>query len=150
MPVDDSADVDLNSAEVNLEELDKKATKAVKSLERERKALAKAKQELSKKGDTTTKGSVEPTKSEKSTQSITDDFEKLIDSKIKVGFREALADQAGGRRGANVLYSIGKNPKAYVSGVLRAIPFIGGVVAAAEFAQAIIAELEKIDRFFVT
>jgi len=176
MPVDESLNIGLNDAEVNLDELDRKSTKAIRELEKQQKALAKAKSELSRKGGAFTSGA-EKQKIDRQKQtfqgfkpeeeagvmplvggspgspitakkSFKEDIEDEINKKVKVGFREAFADQAGGMRGANMLFAFGKNPKGFAMGLLRTIPFIGGIVAATEFAQAIIAEIEKTDRFF--
>jgi hypothetical protein len=73
---------------------------------------------------------------------------KNIDNKIKIGFREAFADTAGGQNAARNVFAFAKNPTGVIRGITRALPFIGGIVVAAEFAQAVHAELDKIDKFF--
>ena len=43
---------------------------------------------------------------------------------------------------------MGKNPVAFATNVLKSIPFIGGVIAFADFAKIIIDEVVKLDAFF--
>jgi len=67
---------------------------------------------------------------------------------LKYNLKNHLQIKLGGVKGADTVFSIGKNPKAFAIGVLKSIPFLGGIVEAGEFAQALIVELERIDRFF--
>lgn len=46
------------------------------------------------------------------------------------------------------LLKFAQNPKAVVGGIIRAIPFLGGIVAVADFSKAVIDEIERIDAFF--
>lgn len=140
MPVDESSDINIAGNIKTLDDLDKAAQKAIKSLEKETKHVDNAKKELGKK-DTLTSG-------DKTTGIFKDDTPSKKAEKGKVSFREELADQAGGTRGANFLFSMGKNPIGTTIGLLRSIPFLGGIVAFAEFGQAVFSELEKLDRFF--
>lgn len=162
MPVDGKIDAGLNDAGIDLDELDKKATKALRDLQKEQKAVGAAIREAAKSkrerdrlsgrggifgqggGQSVPTGSGAPVDIAKNKQTI----DEIIDKKVQVGFREAFADQAGGFRGARNIFSMAKNPKAFVGNVARSIPFIGGLVAVAEFGQAILSELEKLSRFF--
>ncbi len=154
MPVNKNLDVGLNDAGIDLDELDKAARKAYKALEKKRRETAKANKEIQRLegrggifggGDKAPVpiGGKAPTDISKSGKT----FDQILDEKVNVSFREAFADQAGGFRGARNIFSMAKNPKAFVGNVARSIPFIGGLVAAAEFAQAIVSELKKIDNF---
>lgn len=175
MPVEEIADIDLGTDEKTFDELDRAAEKAIRELEKRNKEIERAQKNLKKKGGAFSSDEEKKKREPKQTRelfkpqeeegevpltggnvgapikgkgSFFDELQKDIDQKIKVGFREALADQAGGVRGANTLFAIGKNPKGYVSRVARTIPFIGGLVAIAEFGQAVLSELEKLDDFF--
>lgn len=148
MPANGSIDAGLNDAGVDLDKLDKQATKALKALQKERKALDKAQQIREGtgafRGADVPIGKGAPADIGKKTKTLNE----RIDERSEILFREEFADQAGGFRGTKNLFAFAKNPKAFAVGLLKSIPFIGGVVAAADFAQAIIAEIEKIDRFF--
>ena len=175
MPVEDFTNIDLGIDEKTFDQLDKSAARATKELEKRNKQIEKAQKNLKKKGGAFSSAEEKKKKEKKQTRELfkpkeeegivpltggaigapitgkgtfTEELKKELDKKIKVGFREAFADQAGGIRGANMLFAFGKNPKGFATGLLRTIPFIGGIVAATEFGQAIIAELEKLDRFF--
>lgn len=161
MTVNGKIDAGLNDAGIDLDELDKKATKALKALQKEQKAVGAAIREAAKSkrerdrlsgrggifgqdgGQAVPTGSGAPTDIAKNRQSI----DEIIDKKIQVGISEAFAGQSGGVSGAQNIFSMAKNPKAFVSGVAKSIPFLGGLVHAAEFGQAILTELEKLSRF---
>ena len=149
MPVEETLDADLGTTTTNLDQLDKMSAKAVKQLEKQRKALDAVgkQQEIGGgifKGPDIPTGRGAPLDIAKNSKKL----KEIIDERIKEQFKESLADQAGGVKGADTIFSIGKNPKAFAIGVLKSIPFLGGIVAGSEFAEALVVELEKIDRFF--
>lgn len=149
MPVEETLDADLGSTTNNLDKLDRMSAKAIKQLEKQRKALDAVQRQQEEgggifKGPDIPTGKGAPLDIAKNTKKL----KEIIDERVKEQFKESLADQAGGSRGAETIFSIGKNPKAFAIGVLKSIPFLGGIVESSEFAQALVVELERIDRFF--
>jgi len=137
LPVDDSLNVKTDSLLDNIDEIDKKAVKAIKTLDELNKKSGKTK-------DTEIKNILKDTST--SDDKVADKIKNSVKDNIKKD-DSFFSDAFESNTGRNLL-SFGKNPKAFAVGLLKGIPFIGGIVAATEFAQAIIAELEKIDRFF--
>jgi len=169
LPVEDFTDIDLGIDEKTFDQLDRAAAKAEKSLEKRNKELKKSLSAASKaereQKRLDQRGGIFAEKEEKLPSGkapsdiaapdkipfldeIDDKIKKGVQDNIKVSFREAFADQAGGLRGANNMLAFAKNPVGFTKGLMKAIPFIGGIVAIGEFGQALIAELEKLDAFF--
>ena len=73
---------------------------------------------------------------------------RLLEIKVKENLEEFLDESLGGKASKETLLKFGKNPRAVALGLIRTLPFIGGIVAAQEFAEALVAELERVDRFF--
>lgn len=177
MPVDKSVDINLNDAAVDLDELDRKAAKAVRALEKEQKELGKSikvaekaireKQKLTERGGIFQKeleetktlpsglapsdiANKELTKQDKKTEKkIARLVKKMRKEEVKnFGKKDGFLSDKLGDVGAKNIFKMGKNPKAFFMGVAKAIPFLGGVLAAKEIADFIIDEIIKIDRFF--
>ncbi len=148
MPVNGKIDAGLNDAGIDLDKLDKQATKALKALQKERKALDKAQQVREGTGAFPSAavpvGRGAPEDISKKSRKLNE----IIDERVKVSFDEEFTKKSGGLKEANNILSLAKNPKAFAINLLKSIPFIGGIVPIAEFAQALITEIEKIDRFF--
>lgn len=163
MPVNDWFDVAVEGGDISLSEMDKKVEKSIKLLKKRDKALKKTMatgKEEQKEFERLRKGKLEEEKGKipetkgapqdistnrKSLEDIIDDhLNKTIDTKMKTAF----ADQAGGKAAAGNIISFGKNPKAYASGIIKSIPFLGGIVAIKEFGDAIIESIVVIDKFF--
>lgn len=179
MPVDESVDIDLNAANLNLDELDRKATKAVKVLEKEQKALGKSIKEAEKANREQKKldqrggifqkdldrsqfrervlpagsGPRDIAQLSKEDKLIEKKMAKLVEKMRKdeiknMGKKGNFLSDVFGARTAKNIFDMGKNPKAFFMGVAKAIPFLGGVLAAKEIADFIIDEIVKIDKFF--
>jgi len=90
-----------------------------------------------------------PVKRKNSLNEIIDQrFNDNFDKKINDGVISALSDEFGGFDKLSNVVGFAKNPINAVTGLLRAIPFIGGVIAFADFAKIIIEQVAKIDAFF--
>lgn len=139
MPVDESNDLERGIGNNTLDKLDRAAAKAIETLERKNKKEEKV-FTSEKKDDINQKP--------QSSDDVKYEIKKGVKEQTSVGFREAFADQAGGLRGAKNVFAFGKNPIGFTKGILRGLPFIGGIVAVGEFGQAILAEIEKLDKFF--
>jgi len=97
LPVEDFTDIDLGSDEKTFDDLDRAAAKAVKQLEKQKKALdaVQKQQEVGGgifKGPDIPIGKGAPSDITKNTKKL----KEIIDERIKVQFKESLADQAGG------------------------------------------------------
>lgn len=145
MPVDESVDVNPDSLLDNIDEIDKKAAKAIKTLD-----------ELNKKTGQATGSSSsniankELTKQDKKTErKMSKLIEKMRKEEVKnFGKKDGFLSNTLGDVGAKNIFQMGKNPKAFFMGVAKAIPFLGGVLAAKEIADFIVDEIIKIDKFF--
>jgi len=63
------------------------------------------------------------------------------------GDKETILDKILGKRAASNIISMGKNPKSFVFGIMKALPILGGVLAAKDIADFIIDEIVKLDKF---
>lgn len=168
MPVEETTDIDIEGDTTNLDKLDKAAQKAIKILEKEQKELGKSlsaakkaereRERLEKRGGIFAeqerelpRGSGAPKDISKKTKSLDEIVEektnKIVDKKIST-FNESLREEFGGLSGIKNIVSIGKNPITFLTNGLKAIPFIGGVIAFAEFSRLIIEQVAKLDAFF--
>lgn len=175
MPVEESADINLGIDEKTFDELDRAAAKAEKSLEKRNKELGKsikklesaerAKEREEKRlkdrggifteefGEPLPKGLTAKEQAEKRDKKIEKKFKKL-EEKIRkdevrqLGDKETILDKIVGKRAAGDIISMGKNPKSFVFGIMKALPILGGVLAAKDIAEFIVDEIAKIDRFF--
>jgi len=168
LPVEENIDIIIGDDEKTFADLDKAAAIAIKTLEKRNKELKKSMKTARDAAREEKKGGIfaapaDPEKdlprtggapfdiSKKKSTFVKDLEAKLskeINQKLKVGFREAFDEQAGGTGNAKFLFALGKNPLGTVRGLIQTIPFLGGIVAVADFAQAMLSEIEKIDRFF--
>ena len=69
---------------------------------------------------------------------------KLEQSEIK----DFVNDTFGGEADIATIQKFGKNPRAFAIGLLRTIPFLGGIVAISDFTQAMLQEMQRVDSFF--
>ncbi|KKN75404.1 hypothetical protein LCGC14_0380250 [marine sediment metagenome] len=160
MPVEETLDADLDADTSNLDELDRKAKKATKALEKQRKALEKAQQQREKgggifQGPNIPKGGGAPrdiaplSKQDKA-------FEKKLaraEAKIaKAEFKQfgknkgLLKGLTAGKIGKN-LFNFGKNPAGAMIGILKKVPILGQVLQATAIALFIVNEIVKLDAF---
>lgn len=158
MPVKEVMNIDLGTTTANLDKLDKMSAKAAKQLEKQRKALEKAQQQQEKGGgifgsEILPSGSapsdLQPlSKRDQKIQKKLRKLEEKIrkDEAKQLGNKSFLAEIFG-RLESNNIFSFGKNPAAFLTNVLKAVPILGGVLAAKEIAEFIVDEISKIDRF---
>jgi len=172
MPVDESVNIDLNATDLNLDELDRKASKALKALEKEQKALGKSIKEAAKsererkrlderggifkeRDDILPAGLGAPKDIRKKSRTL----DEIIDEKVKKKAEKEIdkvfgdfkknifGDEVGADTVKNFV-SFGKNPINFTKNILKSIPFLGGIVAFAEFTKSILDEIKKLDDFF--
>ena len=172
MPVEEIANIDLGTDEKTFDELDKAAAKAIKTLEKRNKELTKSISNASKaereqkrlderggifadeEGVLPSGGapkdiarlSKEDQKIEKRLKKLEEKVRK--DEVKQFGDKETILDRILGKRAAGDIISMGKNPKAFMFGIMKALPILGGVLAAKDIAEFIVDEIAKIDRFF--
>lgn len=167
MPVEDFTDIDLGTDERTFEQLDSAAGKAEKSLEKRNKEIQKAQKNLDKAQKTREEaggafpqadvpigkgGPKDIAKLSKQDEKIEKRLRKL-EEKIKkdevkqLGNKETILDKILGKTTARNILSLGKSPKNFILGISKAIPFLGGVLAAKEIADFIIDEIVKLDKF---
>jgi len=141
MSVDKSSDIDVTGNNIKtLDDLDKAAQKAIKSLEKETKQVEKIKAKEEK---------IQSRQDKKIERKMARAIKRMRKQEVKnFGKKKGLLSDLFGDVGAKNLFSMGKNPKAFFMGVMKAIPFLGGVLAAKEIAEFIVDEIAKIDRFF--
>ena len=159
MPIDDFLDLDLESDTSNLDKLDRDSKKAAVSLEKQRKALEKA-QKIREQGgifgQTKLPGgggaprdiaqlSKRDQRIERKLRKIEDKIAK--DQAKQLGNKSSFLEDLLGKRTASNIFAMGKNPKGFIFGIAKAIPFLGGVFAAKEIADFIVDELVKLDKF---
>ena len=167
MPVEDFTDIDLGTDEKTFDQLDKSAAKAQKSLEKRSRELQKTQKSLEQAAKVReeaggafpqadvpigagaakdiAKLSKQDAKIEKKLRKLEEKIKK--DEVRQFGDKETILDKILGRTTARNLLSMGKNPKSFFTGIAKAIPFLGGVLAAKEIADFIIDEIVKLDKF---
>jgi len=175
LPVEDIADIDLGTDEKTFEQLDSAAAKAEKSLEKRNKEIGKSIKQLesaeraqvredkrlAERGGIFTEKFGEPLPKSLSAKEQAEKRDKKIDKKLKkleakikkdevrqLGNKETLLDKILGKTTAGNIMSMGKNPKNFMFGIMKALPILGGILAAKEIAEFIVDEIVKIDRFF--
>jgi hypothetical protein len=95
-----------------------------------------------------------PPESEEEIQNIIDDFveenkpEDSTSPLTEESFSQLLNESLGGTTSKETLLKFAKNPRAVALGLVRSLPFIGGIVGIQEFSQAILSEIERVDTFF--
>ena len=174
MPVEEFTDIDLGTDEKTFDELDRAAAKAEKSLIKRNKELGKSIKKLESAeraeareakreeerggiftkqfGEPLPKGLTAKEEAVKRDKKIEKRFKKL-EAKIKkdevkqLGNKETILDRVLGKRSASNLLSIGKNPKNFMFGIMKALPILGGILAAKDIADFIIDEIVKLDKF---
>lgn len=177
MPVNDFLDIDIEGGDVSLEEMDKQVAKSIKQLKEQEKALKNSIKEgrkaeaeekrLSGRGGIFNvssdddrkipKGGVSPgdllynQKVKKTLNDIIDERLKKEKSKTKdddKGLSNSIKKEMGGLDGAKNVFSFGRNPIGFMKGIMGKIPFLGGVVALAEFSKAVVEAVAELDAFF--
>lgn len=161
MPVDEIFDLDLESDTDNLDKLDRLAAKATVSLEKKRKALEEAQRKL-KEGSGAFRGPNTPSvggapqdlralsKQDKKTQKKLGRLEEKIrkDEVKQFGDKKGFLKDILGPKTAKNIFNIGRNPLGFLTGALKSLPILGGILAAKEMAEFVIQELVKLDAFF--
>jgi len=87
----------------------------------------------------------EDTKRQKKLDKLAEKVRK--DEVRQLGDKETILDRILGKTTARNLMSIGKNPKSFMLGIMKALPILGGVLAAKDIADFIIDEIVKLDKF---
>jgi len=161
MPVDEIFDLDLESDTSNLDKLDRMAAKAAVSLEKKRKALEAASQKLNE-GTGALRGPNTPavggapqdlrplSKQDQKTQKKLGKLEEKIrkDEVKQFGDKKGFLSDILGPKSAKNIFSIGRNPLGFLTGAMKSLPILGGILAAKEIAEFVIKELIKLDAFF--
>ena len=174
MPVDEPLDTSLDAQGSSFAELDRKAAAAQKKLkeqqEETKKSIREAEKVQRQKKKNAERGGIfaeteddtplpssgkaprdiaqlskEDKKIEKRLQKLSDRVEK--DTVTQFGNKSSFLEDVLGDNIAKNIFSIGKDPLGFVTGLAKAIPFLGGVFAAKEVADFIADELVKIDEF---
>jgi len=167
LPVEDFTDIDLGTDEKTFDDLDRSAAKAQKSLEKRNKELQKTQKILDKAAKVREEAggafpqekvpigsgapkdiailSKEDKKIEKKLRKLEEKIRK--DEVKQLGNKETILDKILGKNAARNLISIGKNPKNFIFGIMKALPILGGVLAAKDIADFIIDEIVKLDKF---
>ncbi len=167
MPVEDFTDIDLGTDEKTFDQLDKAAAKAEKSLIKRNKELAKTQKSLDKAAEVREKAegafpqpkvpigggapkdiaklSKQDEKIEKRLRKLEEKIRK--DQVKQLGNKETILDRILGKRQASNILSMAKNPKNFMFGIMKALPILGGVLAAKDIADFIIDEIVKLDKF---
>ena len=172
MPVEESADINLGADEKTFDQLDRAAAKSIKTLEKRNREITKSISNASKAereqkridergGIFGEREGVMPSgnaprdlaKLSKDDQKIEKKLKKLKekirkDEVKQIGSKETILDKILGKKTAGDIISMGKNPKSFVFGIMKALPILGGVLAAKDIAEFIVDEIAKIDRFF--
>lgn len=172
MPVEESTDIDLGTDEKTFDELDRAAAKAIKTLEKRNKEIKKSmstaskaereQKRLEKRGgifaeEEKTLPTVigAPKDISKKGKSLSEIIEEQVSKtvekqskKITDSVKEQIFGKDSGTSTIKNIISMGKNPVAFATNLFKAIPFIGGVIAFADFAKIIIDEVVKLDAFF--
>ncbi len=167
MPVEDFTDIDLGTDDTTFDQLDKSAAKAQKSLEKRNRELQKTQKSLDKAAKVREEAggafpqadvpigsgapkdiailSKQDAKIEKKLRKLEKKIKK--DEVKQLGDKETILDKILGRTSARNLMSMGKNPKNFMFGIMKALPILGGVLAAKDIADFIIDEIVKLDKF---
>ncbi len=167
MPVEDFTDIDLGTDERTFEQLDRAAAKAEKSLEKRNKELQKTQKSLEKSAKVREEAggafpqadvpigsgaprdiailSKQDAKIEKKLRKLEEKIKK--DEVKQLGNKETILDKILGKTQASNLMSMAKNPKNFMFGIMKALPILGGVLAAKDIADFIIDEIVKLDKF---
>ena len=167
MPVEDFTDIDLGTDEKTFDQLDKSAAKAQKSLEKRNRELQKTQKSLENAAKVRegaggafpqadvpigagapkdiAKLSKQDAKIEKKLRKLEEKIRK--DEVKQLGDKETILDKILGRTTARNILSMGKNPKNFMFGIMKALPILGGILAAKDIADFIIDEIVKLDKF---
>lgn len=167
MPVEDFTDIDLGTDEKTFDQLDKSAAKAQKSLEKRNKELQKTQKNLDKAAKVREEAggafpqadvpigagapkdiailSKQDKKIEKRLRKLQEKIRK--DEVKQIGDKETILDKILGKTQAGNIMSMAKSPKNFMFGIMKAIPILGGILAAKEIADFIIDEIVKLDKF---
>lgn len=172
MPVEESADINLGADEKTFDQLDRAAAKAIKTLEKRNREITKSISNASKAereqkridergGIFGEREGVMPSGNAPRDLAILSKDDQKIEKKLKklkekirkdevkqIGSKETILDKILGKKTAGDIISMGKNPKSFVFGIMKALPILGGVLAAKDIAEFIVDEIAKIDRFF--
>ena len=173
MPVDETLNSASESQETDFSKLDKQAAQAAKSLKQQQEELKKsiklgekAERDQKKKDS---RGGIFHTKSNEETlpsgkapkdlaqlskedEKIEKRLKKLMEKTEKdkiaqFGHKKSFLEDTLGKNTAKNIFNMGKNPVGFLTGIAKAIPFLGGVFAAKEIADFIIDEVVKLDAF---
>ena len=167
MPVEDFTDIDLGTDEKTFDQLDKSAAKAQKSLEKRNRELQKTQKSLENAAKVReeaggafpqadvpigagapkdiAKLSKQDAKIEKKLRKLEEKIRK--DEVKQLGDKETILDKILGRTTARNILSMGKNPKSFMFGIMKALPILGGILAAKDIADFIVDEIVKLDKF---
>ena len=167
MPVRDFTNIDLGKDEKTFDQLDKSEAKAQKSLEKRNKELQKTQKSLEKAAKVREEAggafpqadvpigagapkdiailSKQDKKIEKRLKKLQEKIKK--DEAKQLGNKETLLDKILGKNTARNIISMGKNPKNFMFGIMKALPILGGVLAAKDIADFIVDEIAKLDKF---
>lgn len=167
MPVEDFTDIDLGTDEKTFDQLDRSAAKAQKSLEKRNKELQKTQKSLDKAAKVReeaggafpqadvpigagapkdiAKLSKQDTKIEKKLRKLEEKIRK--DEVKQLGNKETILDRILGKTQASNIMSMARSPKNFMFGIMKALPILGGVLAAKDIADFIIDEIVKLDKF---
>ncbi|KKM73092.1 hypothetical protein LCGC14_1413930, partial [marine sediment metagenome] len=75
--------------------------------------------------------------------------EKIRKDEVKqFGDKKGFLKSILGPKTAKNLFNIGRNPIGFLTGALKSLPILGGILAAKEMAEFVIQELVKLDAFF--
>ncbi len=160
MPIDEFLNLDLESDTNNLDKLDRDSKKAAVSLERQRKALEKA-QKIREQGGIFGQSKLPggggaprdiarlSKRDEKIAKKLRKIEDKIAKDQVKqLGNKSSFLEDILGKRTAKNIFDMGRNPKGFLTGIAKTMPFLGGVFAAKQIADFIVDELVKIDAFF--
>lgn len=167
MPVEDFTDIDLGTDEKTFDQLDKSAAKAQKSLEKRNRELQKTQKSLENAAKVREEAggafpqadvpigagapkdiailSKQDAKIEKKLRKLEEKIK--TDEAKQLGDKETILDKILGKTQASNLMSMAKNPKNFMFGIMKALPILGGVLAAKDIADFIIDEIVKLDKF---
>jgi len=167
LPVEDFTDIDLGTDEKTFDQLDKSAAKAQKSLEKRNSELQKTQKSLENAAKVREEAggafpqadvpigagaakdiailSKQDAKIEKKLRKLEEKIKK--DEIRQFGDKETILDKILGRNTARNILSMGKNPKSFMFGIMKALPILGGILAAKDIADFIIDEIVKLDKF---
>lgn len=173
MPVEESANIDLGTNEKTFEELDRAAAKAIKTLEQRNREVKKSFSNASKaereqkrlqsrggifeeKERGLPTGGGAPTDISKKSKSLTEIIEDKISKKEEKQSKKIIGDIKkqifGGKElGPQTIKNIvdaGRDPVGFAGGILKKIPFLGGVFALKDITDFIINVVAKLDAFF--